>query len=324
MHECRAAMLNGDTVEVVAILAQRSPLWLAATVGVMRCNLPFVWMGAGELAAKGRYAEKRRNEHIMEILHPGLLLLDGSAAPEVIPNWEQAKKPRVLYFENLHRDALPGVATVPKDAVGHPRQALCYQLTGGTTGSSKCVRISHDMALHEVAAYPKAFRSLSSQDRVLQHTPVLWAASAIGQINIAVSFGAAICIADLDQDSILKHGVTVLGTVPSALQSINPAAVANVRFVFCWGESMSPVLAAQWRSEHRRVIELLISTEYWLSLYSEGAMSPDGRTVYNSVAGADIAVLQNGQLCSETNATGQLCLRGPMVTTRRVTALGRY
>ena len=312
LAECSKS--TGKAVDVVAILAHRSPQWLAATIGVMRCNLPFVWMGAGELPLKGRYAERQRNDQIMQVLHPELLLLDAAAAPEVIPDWEQVSRPRVLPLESLQSEICDAVV---QHGIRTAQQALCYQLTGGTTGSSKCVRISHEMALHEVAAYPKAFKTLSSQDRVLQHTPVLWAASAIGQINIAVSFGACICIAEMDQDSISRNGATVLGTVPSALRSINPQAVPTVRCVFCWGESMSPVLATQWRSEKRRVIELLISTEYWLSLYSEGTMSVEGRTVYCAVPGADIAVLENGTLSTDCNATGQLCLRGPMVTTRQ-------
>ena len=316
LAECKAASLRGNSVEVVAILARRSPLWLAATLGVIRCNLPFVWMGAGELPTKGRYAERQRNDQIMQLLHPELVLLDRSAAPEVVPDWDEGKKPRMLLFEKL-QEVCADVELVPPETLRKANQALCYQLTGGTTGSSKCVRISHDMALHEVTTYPKSFKSLSCEDRVLQHTPVLWAASAIGQINIALSYGASIWIADMDQDSISRHAVTVLGTVPSALQSINPQAVPSVRCVFCWGESMSPVLATQWRSEQRRVIELLISTEYWLSLFSEGTTSSDGRTVYCSVPGADIAVLDHGKLCAACDATGQLCLRGPMVTTRR-------
>ncbi|CAE7514131.1 redM [Symbiodinium microadriaticum] len=271
-------------------------------------------MGAGELPAKGRYAERQRNDHIMQLLHPELLLLDSAAAPEAIPDWQQMEKPRTLALEALQADVCEDIEAVPLNTDMSDLPALCYQLTGGTTGSSKCVRVSHEMALHEFEAYAKVFKDLSSKDRVLQHTPVLWAASAIGQINIAVSVGASICIAGMDQDSISRHGVTILGTVPSALQSINPQAVPTVRHVFCWGESMSPVLAAQWKSEQRRVIELLISTEYWLSLYSEGQISPEGRPIYSCVPGAELAVLQDGKLCTECGATGQLCLRGPMVT----------
>lgn len=169
-----------------------------------------------------------------------------------------------------------GINQLPSDSLGHSRQVpvpvhqsrhpavpsrragadglLCFQLTGGTTGASKCVEIAQRMALHEFKAYAKAFPELSHevrdggytqgnvgmmleklvqgggtsgrlgvelfwgrigllvpttssdlsqlvyQDRILQHTPVLWAASAIGQINIAASFGARLCIADeLDQ-----------------------------------------------------------------------------------------------------------------------------
>ena len=45
-------------VDVAAILSRRCCLWLAATVGLIRCGVPFVWMGC-ELS-KGREKELNR------------------------------------------------------------------------------------------------------------------------------------------------------------------------------------------------------------------------------------------------------------------------
>ena len=42
-------------MDVAAILSRRCCLWLAATVGLIRCGVPFVWMGC-ELS-KGREKE---------------------------------------------------------------------------------------------------------------------------------------------------------------------------------------------------------------------------------------------------------------------------
>ena len=133
--------------------------------------------------------------------------------------------------------------------------------------------MTHAMALHEIKAYPK-IAVLGAEDRVLQHTAPLWAASTMGQLDIALAFGARICISDaVDEVAINSHGATVLGVVPSSLMALEPPS--SLRCVFTWGESMSPQLGARWR---RRVdvFELLISTEYWLSFVSSGAVSSEG------------------------------------------------
>jgi len=302
-------LLQAGPVDVAAILSRRCCLWLAATVGLIRCGVPFVWMGC-ELS-KGREKELQRNEDILQTLQPQLILLGPELPQEMVA---QLPKCRTLMLEK---------AQIPLSVERRPQRSnalLCFQLTGGTTGSSKCVEVTQQMALHELAAYPKTFPELSHEDRVLQHTPVLWAASAIGQIDIAVSCGATLCIADtMDQESIHRHQVTILGCVPSSLEALQPSEVPTIRWIFTWGEGMPAALAQRWRSgDGVRLVELLISTEYWLSLYSEGRHPRSGRSVYKAVPGAEVAVLttldeNTQQLCQE--GTGELCLRGPMVTT---------
>ncbi|CAK9068430.1 unnamed protein product [Durusdinium trenchii] len=303
-------LMEAEAIEVGAILSRRCPWWLAATVALMRCGIPFVWMGC-ELS-KGREKEKQRNEEILRVLRPQLLLLGAELPPDAAELLPERFAGRTLRLAELR--PLGASARSPRGAP--KRGLLCFQLTGGTTGSSKCVEITEAMALHEIAAYPKTFPQLSCEDCVLQHTPVLWAASAIGQINIAVSCGATLCISEaFDQESIVRSGASVLGSVPSALEALDAGASAlqGVRWVFTWGEAMAPTVAQRWRSERRRVVELLISTEYWLSLYSEGRSARSGRSVFTAVEGAEVAVLRDGELCKD--GTGELCLRGPMVTT---------
>merc|ERR550534_2645688 len=68
---------------------------------------------------------------------------------------------------------------------------LCFCYTGGTTGASRCARVTHGMALHEVSAYPGVV-SMGQHDRVLQQHSLYWAASAYGEIDIALAFGCAV------------------------------------------------------------------------------------------------------------------------------------
>ncbi|CAJ1399815.1 unnamed protein product [Effrenium voratum] len=306
-----------ETSETVGLLAKRSPPWLAATLALLRLGRPFAWMGA-ELPKAKRPAELRRNEEILEVLRPGLVLLGDNLPPEALPDFEALPQPPRLLRIGECLASAPAPPLRPAPLVP-PRRAergalMCFQLTGGTTGGSKVVEVTHAMALHELAAYPKAFPELSHEDRVLQHTPVLWAASALGQIDVAVSVGATICIAEtLDQDALRELQPTVLGVVPSSLESLQPAEAKTVRWIFTWGETLPPALGSRW-AERRRVVELLISTEYWLSLYSAGRSS-EGRSIYKAVPGAEVAVATDGQVQRHVGATGELCLRGPMVTT---------
>mmetsp|Transcript_73297 Transcript_73297/g.238503 ORF Transcript_73297/g.238503 Transcript_73297/m.238503 type:complete len:1084 (+) Transcript_73297:2-3253(+) len=333
--EAVAAAVVGElsaapTTELVALLAQRSPLWLAGTVGILRCGLPFVWMGGGELPPRKRHIEAARNAEILRTLRPGLVLLGEDVPDAVVPDWEEAAsqaggvRPHLFTLSPALLRSRPALPTLVRAHRRGPlSQAMCYMLTGGTTGSSKCVEVSHKMALHELRGYPHVAPSLSAQDRVLAHTPVLWAASALGQLDIALAFGAAICVSSAaDQEAIRAHGATVLGLVPSSLEAMDPRSVPSVRCIFTWGEALSRVLAERWRSSGVLLMELLISTEYWLSFVCDGTTSPAGRSIYSAVGGVEFGVLPSGgrdgapplllEMCA--GSIGELCMRGPMVT----------
>lgn len=75
-----------------------------------------------------------------------------------------------LYSEPWISMDLPRTAPcqIPLSLERRPQRSnalLCFQLTGGTTGSSKCVEVTQQMALHELAAYPKTFPELSHEVR---------------------------------------------------------------------------------------------------------------------------------------------------------------
>jgi len=158
-------------------------------------------MSGGELPLKSRCIEANRNSEIFAALQPKLVLVSKEVVSEVIPDWSRVSpQPLILQLEldasGSHSISLPEIASKPTDP-------MCYMLTGGTTGASKVVEVTHAMSLHEVQAYPDVAPWLTCKDRVLQHTPVLWAASALGQVDIALAFGATMCITSAaDQETI--------------------------------------------------------------------------------------------------------------------------
>ena len=313
----------GDRIPVVALLAHRSLEWLATTVAILRCGLPFVWMGPGELPRKDWCMEASRNRAINEVLRPRLVIQGKGVPDDVVPDWPKTTRvnPYRIGIHDLAQTA-PLQAALPFGPAG---EVLCYMLTGGTTGASKCVEVTHRMALHEVQTYPQVAADLQADDVVLQHTPVLWAASTLGQINIALAFGATVCIGPSADLGIVKsRAVTVLGLVPSSLEALDPRSVPSVHHVFTWGEALPGNLGSQWRESGVRVLELLISTEYWLSFFREGEVSPSGQSLFNPVQGLDFAVLPQTSDVGENRdqemlqrsqgAYGELCIRGAMVT----------
>lgn len=225
-------------VQLVALLARRSPLWLAATLGAVRCQVPFVWMSAGELPPKSQSLERARNEDILRRLRPGLVILGSSLVQSVVPDWgDQASgnTPVLVRLATLvPSQALRSVSSSFEARPAAADAIFCYMLTGGTTGRSKCVKVSHAMAAHELRSYPSIAPELlvggrKHCERMLQHTPVLWAASALGQVDIAFAFGATLCIADgLDLDTLQTLRPTLLGVVPSGLEAFGALFASGV------------------------------------------------------------------------------------------------
>ena len=85
---------------------------------------------------------------------------------------------------------------------------------------------------------------------------------------------------------VQDKSVAAVGLTPSLLAAIPPAHIAPpVRLLFTWGEALAEEVVARWRAHSPPVVirDLLISTEYWLCLYS-GRESP-GPAVFRPLPG---------------------------------------
>ncbi|CAK0896521.1 unnamed protein product [Prorocentrum cordatum] len=240
---------------------QRGNAWYCTFLAAARLQVPVVALSR-DLPDRG--AELKRNAEILESHRPALVVVDEVAG---VPTHAGA----TVHFRELwaaaHAESHPAPqVTATADAI------LCYNYTGGTTRASRCSRITHRMALHEVTHYPRV-GELTPRDRVLQQHSLYWGASAFGEIDIALAFGCALVFCEAwgtdDVVSVIKkHSATCAGLVPSMLAAIEHADVPTLKLVFTWGEALQPVVAREWgRRVH--LIDLLISTECWLSLYAD-------------------------------------------------------
>jgi acyl-coenzyme A synthetase/AMP-(fatty) acid ligase len=257
-------------------------------------------------------AELNRFNEIVSLLDPvGVITDETDGYDKKFPG------KRILIQDLLLDEGCEGSPTYVGESTGNP---LGYHFTGGSTAASKCVEISHGMAVHEILNYPKILpKYCKPPESVLQNSSVYWSASAFGQINIAIAFQACLVIsyqggasADEVSNLVQKYKIECIGVVPSVLRALDPDACSSLTTVFTWGESLPRSVAAEWC---RRVdlVDLLIATEYWLSFY---ALIEDGAAgwSYSTVPSANIHL----------DKDNTVWISGPMVASRYVDPESKY
>eukprot|EP00928_Gymnodinium_smaydae_P009472 TRINITY_DN13556_c0_g1_i2.p1 TRINITY_DN13556_c0_g1~~TRINITY_DN13556_c0_g1_i2.p1 ORF type:complete len:1474 (+),score=319.90 TRINITY_DN13556_c0_g1_i2:309-4424(+) len=271
--------------------------------------------------------ESERNRHALRELEPWLLVVDDAGAP--LAAAIEASCPTVP-LERLLSWAQPEFAPAMRVGV-EPRSAddaLYYLYTGGSTGASKCVVVTHRMALHEIAAYP-AVVPMDDSHRLLQQSSVYWGATALGFFDIAWAFGACLVVArdaktpEQLAACVRRHGITAVGVVPSVLEALEPADMPSLRVALTWGEALSQRTIDRW-CPHATLLDLLIASEYWLSFVADHSQRPagGGRAPFRPVPGVSLTLRDpdTGNLLSLAAATadpdfvGELLLAGPMLT----------
>lgn len=282
----------------LCLLMHRTIDWYAIFLACTKVGIPVV---AASRDHPDKAQEIERLKDIVDLLHPSLIITDipvDEALPAVIGNtcvmrsWE-------LVSDQGYPDAHSA----------EPAETMAYHFTGGTTCASKCVSISHQMAVHEVTTYPNI--TSVRPKRVLQNSSVFWPASAFGQIDIAIAFKACLVLsveggstADEVNTFMTENDIDCIGVVPSVLRSLL-SEVASLRLVFTWGEALPPKIAHTW-SSRVTLIDLLTATEYWLSLYARIS----GDTWSYSLVPSVVTHLEP----TAEEGTFTLWLSGPMVT----------
>eukprot|EP00667_Euglena_gracilis_P000483 EG_transcript_483 len=325
----------------VAIWLPRGPDWLVCTVAVALVGVPFVWMSA-EPAGGDREPGPQGafNAEVLRVFAPQLVIHtearglqdlltppppDGGAAasssPPPSPGSASPATTTVtleLLLEGPKEDEEPPCKRICRDEAIHisADDLLCWFATGGSV-SRKWVAVPHRMVLHEVEHYP-ALATLDETDRVLQNSGVMWGAAALGQLDIALAFGCTAVVVDASlpsdvADAVQRLRITCAGVVPSVLAALQPEELCPpVRVLFTWGEALPEEVALQWTRGPARLLDLLISTEYWLCLHADRRRPGPAR--FQPLPGVRHRVLQSsGQPCP-AGTIGELYLSGPFLS----------
>eukprot|EP00929_Paragymnodinium_shiwhaense_P029956 TRINITY_DN17063_c0_g1_i1.p1 TRINITY_DN17063_c0_g1~~TRINITY_DN17063_c0_g1_i1.p1 ORF type:complete len:1678 (+),score=343.86 TRINITY_DN17063_c0_g1_i1:108-5141(+) len=308
---------------VLAIhLSRTHPDFVPIMVAASRLQLPFVLLSTD---LPDKKLQETRNQYILNSLRPSCRIVPRSLDPSTAPGEAElaALCPTILAIGDIARAGLGAAEPTASDAAGTKalgEDVLCFMFTGGTH-RTKIVKVTHAMFLHERAAYWKVWRPSSRRPAVVMaHTSVYWGASALGQWSIALAYGGIVVWTEATEAMqlrrcVVEENVSVLGVVPDHLDLLAPEAplkdLPAIEVVFTWGERLPRRLAERWRGHPTAVLrELLISTEYWLTLWADPL---DGSTVLRSVPGAEIFVMKEDGTEAAQDETGELFIAGPML-----------
>eukprot|EP00439_Symbiodinium_sp_Y106_P032803 s5686_g3.t3 len=314
----------------IAIFLRQGREWYATCIAAWILGIPVVALSSDLPSGQ---AEAERAKRVATELKPLALVSDDSAF-EVPCLPEDCLR---LSLEEVH-SAITSCNGRKPTACASPESVLCYVYTGGTTRHSKCVAVTHAMALWEIQQYKTALGGLASEgDRMLQYSSAYWGAAIFGQADLALAFGACnVMIRASAPEEIAaicaEHQISVLGIVPSQLRGAWPGGPStrprSLRVLIAWAEKIQPKLAKEWL-QHLPVIEILIASEYWLCLSSVGCRTwkdPDDgmeRHVLDPLPDLDIKLLKDNGSEAEAGESGEMFLAGPTVFAGYVGADGR-
>ncbi|MGC5248994.1 amino acid adenylation domain-containing protein [Gordonia sp. DT219] len=211
-----------------------------------------------------------------------------------------------------------GAPLRPEELVRTPRlDDLAYLIyTSGSTGRPKAAALSH-RGLSNVVANQRSILQLTEESRVLHVASPSFDAS-IFEIVMALGQGARLVISpagvfggDELASLIRDQGVTHAVMTPSALGTIEPAAVPKLRRVISVGEACPPDLMRRWARAGRRFHNLYGPTEASIWATAAGPMTEhDEVSIGGSIPGVGAVVLDRALRPVPTGVPGELYLRG--------------
>ncbi|KAF4735712.1 hypothetical protein FOZ63_034100 [Perkinsus olseni] len=331
----------------VGLCAPRGPRWVAVCVAASMLGVPFVPMVQDLHANTNNEAEvkkiaattRERNSAILKSIKPSVVVVDDSSTPrEIIDLAVGVGTSKVADINSLLDGATRSVPNELQPLQPVKRESpLCLLYTGGTTKASKCAVVSQGMLAHEFVSYPLIIPDsrrdllLGGRDgsRVLQQSSSYWGATCIGQLSLSLALRGCLVMVDTSSRSsvcvgmatmdlrsmITRFKINVVGAVPSQLAAttLDEEVQKSLLAVFTWGEKLTAPIGDEWSAKIPILIELLVATEYWLSMYRVVSPSASSGPVFTVVPGVRVTTLSEDEATAGL-AKGELLLAGPSVT----------
>ncbi|WP_372512880.1 amino acid adenylation domain-containing protein [Gordonia alkanivorans] len=295
--------------DVVAISARRSARSVLCTIAVIRTGAAFVTIDP-------LHPAERRSAMVTDSgARAGLAT--GDAGVESIDSGVEW----IIVDDSETELRLAGhpIAPIGSGELVRPTRVdeMAYLIyTSGSTGKPKAAAVSH-RGLANMMANQREILKLDEDSRVLHVASPSFDASVF---ELTMAFGSAgqLVVADPDtyagdqlERLIAESGVTHAVMTPSALATLDPAAVPALSTVLSAGEACPPELMRRWVSAGRRFFNLYGPTETTIWATADGPFSSaDDMTIGTAVPGVGALVLDRGLRPAPAGVVGELYLVG--------------
>ncbi|MGH3730205.1 MAG: amino acid adenylation domain-containing protein [Micromonosporaceae bacterium] len=317
------AELGTGPGDLVAVVAERSPRFVAMVLGVLRT-------GAAYLPVEPSTPPDRGRRMCATAAVPVLLVQPGQEryAEKLVADWPAGQAPAILTADPadaLARDPLPAV-------VPEPAELVYVIFTSGSTGEPKGAMVT-DAGMANHLAAKRLDMGLGPADVVALTAPLSFDIS-VWQALAPLTAGGRVAVASAGNlsepaelvDWVARHGVTVLEVVPSHLAVIldaldgSPrlrASLQSLRLLVATGEALPSALARRW---HARCPGVPIMNAYGPTECSDdvthhvvtpadcaaGDWAPIGREIINT----DLYVVDRSGAVLPDGAEGELLVGG--------------
>ncbi|WP_330182290.1 amino acid adenylation domain-containing protein [Nocardia sp. NBC_01503] len=198
----------------------------------------------------------------------------------------------------------------------HPDHPAWLIYTSGSTGTPKGVSVSH-RGIADLVRAQHHMLGLNANSRVLQVASPSFDASAFEALMAFGAGGTAVVAppdvfgGDALAELIATQRVTHLVITPSALATMDPAAVPSVRVLAVAGEAIGPDLVSRWAAG-RMLVNLYGPTEFTIWATTSDVLRAEGPvTIGHPIRGAATLVLDDRLRPVPLGVAGELYLAGP-------------
>ncbi|MDI9913862.1 amino acid adenylation domain-containing protein [Rhodococcus sp. IEGM 1379] len=224
--------------------------------------------------------------------------------------------PRSIEWLALDHEADCNLSPSHDTMATHPDHRAYMIFTSGSTGRPKAVAVTH-RGLANLACDIRDKYQLAPNSVVL-HCASTSFDTAVVEILAPALFGATLMICPPDivggtelEELTCRSHVTHLFVTPSALATIAPEHVPELRFLVVGGEKVPPALVRRWASSVR-VRSAYGPTETTCSVTTTDILTAGDRvTLGRLMHGVQAVVLDASLLPLSTGAAGELYLSGP-------------
>nr|WP_272498181.1 non-ribosomal peptide synthetase [Gordonia hongkongensis] len=300
--------------DVVAVSIPRSPRSVLAVLGVAMSGAAFVMIDS-RLPAARRSAMLADSGAVL-VITADPVTTDGAGSSATRSTVAQ------LVLDDLEVDL--GIAGRPTNRVADAERvrpialddAAYLQFTSGSTGRPKAVTVTN-AGFAELVGEQQHRLGAGPDSRIL-HVAAPGFDVAVWEIVFAVCSGAQLAISPPEVFAgpelatiIARHRVTHTIMTPTALATLDPAAVPELSVVMVAGEACPPELVARWHAAGRPLLNLYGPSETTIWATASAPLRPaEPVTIGGPIAGVGVRVLDACLRPVPDGVLGELYLSG--------------